>query len=217
MPVQLRLVTGAGSELHTVWNNVSDQDFVLDSSAPLTAVEFDPDNWILKSWVNGIGVADADSDGVPDRNDNCPAIANPAQENLDGDPDGDACDVDDDNDLLDDVVDCAPLDPEQGTPGEVLSLSVQGQGTVPDPTVLSWSAAARADSYDLSRGLLGALHAGYGSCLISGLAGLSYDETDDPGAGNGYHYLVAGRDAGCGGAGPSGTDSSGTARPSPCP
>ena len=217
MPVQLRLVTGAGSELHTVWNNLADQDFVLDSSAPLTAVQFDPDNWILKSWVHGIGTADADSDGVPDRNDNCPAIANPAQENLDGDHDGDACDVDDDNDLLDDVLDCAPLDPEQGTPGEVLSLSVQGQGTVQDPTVLNWSSAARADSYDLSRGLLDALHAGYGSCLTSGLAGLSYDETDDPGAGNGYHYLVRGRDNGCGGAGSSGTDSSGTARPSPCP
>ena len=192
MPVQLRLVTGAGSELHTVWNNLSDQDFVLDSSAPLTAVQFDPDNWILKGGVQGIGVADADSDG-------------------------DACDADDDNDLLDDVVDCAPLDPEQGTPAEVLSLSVQGQGTVPDPTVLSWTAAARADSYDLSRGLLSALHAGYGSCLTSGLAGLTYDETDDPGAGNGYHYLVRGRDSGCGGAGPVGGDSSGTPRPSPCP
>jgi hypothetical protein len=41
---------------------------------------------------------DTDNDGVPDATDNCPTVANPGQENNDGDAQGDACDPDDDND-----------------------------------------------------------------------------------------------------------------------
>ena len=46
---------------------------------------------------------DTDMDGVSDAFDNCPAMANPLQENNDGDTEGDVCDADDDNDGLDDV------------------------------------------------------------------------------------------------------------------
>jgi hypothetical protein len=46
---------------------------------------------------------DADGDGVPDAQDNCPNDANPLQENNDGDSEGDVCDNDDDNDGLTDV------------------------------------------------------------------------------------------------------------------
>jgi len=40
-----------------------------------------------------IGVPDADQDGVSDDADNCPAVPNPLQEDLDGDGAGDACDT----------------------------------------------------------------------------------------------------------------------------
>ena len=43
------------------------------------------------------GPRDSDSDGLNDRDDNCPNVANPDQADLD-DGQGDACDPDDDGD-----------------------------------------------------------------------------------------------------------------------
>ena len=48
---------------------------------------------------------DSDNDGILDEDDNCPTVANPGQENNDGDSEGDACDADDDNDGVLDVDD----------------------------------------------------------------------------------------------------------------
>ena len=56
------------------------------------------------SELDDTELPDQDLDNVPDVSDNCPAVANPGQENFDGDAQGDACDSDDDNDgLLDSV------------------------------------------------------------------------------------------------------------------
>ncbi len=60
--------------------------------------------------------ADNDGDGVPDSQDNCPSISNPDQLNSDGKDDGgDACDSDDDDDLMPDIWEVEngldPLDP----------------------------------------------------------------------------------------------------------
>ncbi len=53
---------------------------------------------------------DPDGDGLVGADDNCPAIANPAQTNSDSDAQGDACDTDDDNDnVLDSAPDNCPI------------------------------------------------------------------------------------------------------------
>ncbi len=54
-------------------------------------------------------VPDADGDGIPDEEDNCPLIANASQTDYDGDGIGDICDIDDDNDGVADTLDNCPL------------------------------------------------------------------------------------------------------------
>ena len=56
---------------------------------------------------------DSDADTIPDHMDNCPAIANSDQANLDDDALGDACDSDLDGDGIFNVEDDFPLDPNQ--------------------------------------------------------------------------------------------------------
>lgn len=52
---------------------------------------------------------DQDNDTVPNASDNCPAIANTDQTNIDGDNMGDACDTDKDGDTILNAVDNCPI------------------------------------------------------------------------------------------------------------
>lgn len=56
---------------------------------------------------------DSDDDGVLDKNDNCQTVANPGQENNDGDALGDACDPDRDGDGTNNDDDAFPDDPNE--------------------------------------------------------------------------------------------------------
>jgi len=85
-------------------------DFCPDTAAPVeggVAIQRDTD-------ADGAGDEcddDADGDGVPNGDDNCPLVINPGQANTDSQTDGgDACDGDDDNDGCTDADDNCPLE-----------------------------------------------------------------------------------------------------------
>lgn len=70
-----------------------------------------------------VKLVDTDGDGVPDRYDNCPTVANSDQANEDGDGQGDACDCDKDNDG---IPNANPSNPNCPSP----TLPVCGNGQV---------------------------------------------------------------------------------------
>jgi len=76
-------------------------------------------------------VTDIDADGVLDGEDNCPNIGNPDQLNRDGDAFGDACDDDDDNDLLPDDLDACPRG-NVGWDSRLVSNDHDGDGCIDD-------------------------------------------------------------------------------------
>ena len=99
--------------LHTVFGKVLDGTSVVDSISAMTTGQNDRpvvdvmiEQAIVVSGVN----YDADSDGVNNEADNCPDDANPNQEDFDNDNMGDACDEDNDNDLVNNSDDAFPFD-----------------------------------------------------------------------------------------------------------
>jgi len=90
----------------TLINEVGIASFSVDTSDP------NPNNNAAAVTTTAVD-PDTDGDGVPDRSDNCPEIANSGQKNTFGDPRvGDACetptDPDSDNDGIPDTTDNCP-------------------------------------------------------------------------------------------------------------
>jgi hypothetical protein len=92
-------------------------------------------------------VVDLDFDAVPDARDNCLGVENSDQANSDADPDGNACDGDDDDDGLPDEADNCPEDANAAA-GDA---DGDGVGDVCD----NCPAIANAEQPDLDRDLLG--------------------------------------------------------------
>lgn len=119
---------------------------------------------------------DTDGDGVLDTIDNCPAIANAAQTNTDGDALGDACDPDDDNDGVLDGVDNCPLD---ANPTQE-DTDNDGLGNPCDPTPVGPDADGDGvgDADDLCPGVVGVDE--HGCIPLPGLgAGFGCEDVND--------------------------------------
>lgn len=152
-------------------------------------------------------LSDSDVDGFVDGCDNCPTDYNPGQEDTDLDGHGDLCD-------------CAPEDPS----AFAVPLGVFGFDIVGDYiTTLLWNSLAPTTGngivYQLVRGVLSELPIGSGAseqCVAGSTTFLTYDDWEQPADGEGYWYLVRGRNV-CG-TGTYGTTSDGSGRStSSCP
>lgn len=95
-------------------------------------------------------------------------------------------------------------------PGEVTGLAFT------DKTTLVWDAERSVGAYDVYRGLLSSLPAGYGDCLGAAVPVETTADADVPPPGDCYFYLVTAVNR-LAEEGTKGFDSSGAERPNPVP
>ncbi|RMF74371.1 MAG: hypothetical protein D6738_06550 [Acidobacteria bacterium] len=159
------------------------------------------------------GQADGDGDDVGDACDNCPSTANADQANFDGDGQGDVCDADDDNDGVNDGSDCAPFNAAVWSAAGEASGLLWAAGS---KTTLTWTPGAQAEVSNVYRGSFAATFDPAWTCRAADVTGSSFEETDTPAAGAGFHFVVTGENV-CGES-TAGQDSDGTDRSvDPCP
>jgi hypothetical protein len=182
-------------------------DINADGLAEIVAAANTNDDALLPVvWI--ISPFDTDGDGWQQLAGNCPLIANPDQADSDGDRLGDLCVGDYDGDSAPDQADCRPSDRLQARPGDLRLISMTKSGTT---LTLTWQSAASAERYDVVRNRLSQLAASqYGPRQNSrdpNLGDTSFVESQLPPAGDGFSFLIRGRDTGCGAVGSWGVDS----------
>ncbi|HEV8700954.1 MAG TPA: exo-alpha-sialidase [Candidatus Polarisedimenticolia bacterium] len=126
---------------------------------------------------------DIDGDGYCESQDNCPSVHNPDQVDSDNDGAGDACDS-------------APQDPTLiAVPAEVSGLLFSSA------TALAWGSATTqagiATVHDVIRGDLYSLPVAGSTptCVAAGISTVTNDDPTLPQSGQGFWYLVRGRNA----------------------
>jgi len=100
-------------EVHTVFGKVTEGcDLVTAISNTETGAKDKPVNDVIIEKITRIDTASVDTDGdsIPDSDDNCPAVSNFNQTDIDGDGIGDACDDDIDGDGAENSEDAFPED-----------------------------------------------------------------------------------------------------------
>ena len=163
----------------------------------------------LRTGGRYVEAVDSDGDGILDGADNCAAVVNVAQANLDGDLVGDACDNDIDGDCAANAQDCLPFN------GSAFAIPGELGLTATDPQTWTWTVvdAGSGTVYDLARGVLSELRAGShasDTCVVTGSGTGSGVDATAPPAGDGFWYLARARNA-CG-SGTWGNRSSGAPR-----
>lgn len=133
---------------------------------------------VFADWIDtvlfdaGLGRAtlDSDGDGVEDEFDNCPAIANPGQENADADATGDVCDPDQLPALSIAGVNI-PTFVEMGSVQSIAAL-VANDGPLPASPSLVRIHLSDDDVLDASDPI-------YGACVVMDTAGLGFSACTD--------------------------------------